>query len=229
MKNNRILYLFIALLTVSLWGCEKEYETVTRVTYFPDITVTGAPIVFSPQNAAYTDQGAKSTENGKEIETKVVSTVNSSVVGSYSVNYSAVNVDGFSASASRKVIIYDPKTSTTDISGNYSGDVMRSGTRGYKGNPVTLTKVNGLNGIYAISDWIAGFYDVGSHYKYGPDYRFVGYIQITSDNKVVLLDMANPWGDPFTSVVGTYDPATKKINYSAKWLTYTFVVDLVKI
>lgn len=227
--KNRISYLLIALLTISLWACEKEYDTVTRITYFPDIVVTGQPVVFSAQNATYTDQGAKSTENGKEITTKVVSTVNSSVIGSYLVNYSAVNVDGFAAEASRKVIIYDPKTSSTDISGQYSGDVMRNGTRGYKGNPIALTKVAGMNGVYAISDWIAGFYDVGTHYKYGPDYRFVGYIQITSENKVVLLDMENPWGDPFISVIGTYDPASKKINYTAKWLTHTFVVDLVKI
>ncbi|MBL7966442.1 MAG: DUF5012 domain-containing protein [Prolixibacteraceae bacterium] len=227
--KNKIVYLLIALLTISLWGCEKEYDTVTRVTYFPDIAITGQPVVFSAQNATYTDQGAKSTENGKEIQTKVVSNVNAAAVGSYSVIYSAVNVDGFSATAQRKVIIYDTKTSTSDISGQYSGDVMRNGTRGYKGNPITLTKVAGTNGIYQISDWISGFYDVGTHYQYGPDYRFVGYIQITSENKVVLLDMSNPWGDPFISVVGTYDPATKKISYTAKWLTHTFVVDLTKV
>lgn len=227
--KNRISYLLIALLTISLWSCEKEYDKVTRITYFPDIVVAGQPVVFSAQNATYTDQGAKSTENGKEITTKVVSTVNSSAIGSYSVNYSAVNVDGFAASASRKVIIYDPKTNASDISGTYSGDVMRNGTRGYKGNPVTLTKVAGMNGIYAISDWIAGFYDVGTHYKYGPDYRFVGYIQITSDNKVVWLDVSNPWEDPFTSVVGNFDPVTQKINYTAMWAGYSFVVTLTKI
>lgn len=226
--KNKIFYLLIALLTISLWGCEKEYDSVTRVTYFPDIAINGQTVVFSAQNATYTDQGAKSTENGKEIQTKVVSNVNSAAVGSYSVVYSAVNVDGFSATAQRKVIVFDTKTSTGDISGTYSGDVMRNGTRGYKGNPIILTKVAGTNGIYEISDWIGGFYDVGTHYQYGPDYRFVGYIQITSENKVVLLDMSNPWGDPFSSVVGTYDPATQKISYSAKWLTYTFVVDLTK-
>lgn len=227
--KNRIFYLLIALFTLSLWGCEKEYDSVTRVTFFPDIVVAGAPIVFSAQGSSYTDAGAKSTENGKDIETKVVSTVNSATIGSYSVNYSAVNVDGFAASASRKVIIYDPKTSTADISGQYSGDVMRNAVRGYKGNPVTLTKVAGMNGIYAISDWIAGFYDVGTHYKYGPDYRFVGYIQVTADNKVVWLDVSNPWNDPFTSVVGTFDPVTQKINYTAMWAGYSFVVDLTKI
>lgn len=227
--KNRLVYLLIVLLILLLGGCKKEYESVSRITFFPDIVVAGAPIVFSVQNVNYTDPGAKSTENGKDIETKVVSDVNTAVVGSYTVAYSAVNVDGFSASASRTVIIYDPKTSTGDISGQYSGDVMRSGVRGYKGNPVGLTKVPGINGVYAISDWIAGFYDVGTHYNYGPDFRFVGYIQINADNKVILLNMSNPWGNPFLSVVGTYDPATKKISYTAKWLTYSFVVDLTKI
>ena len=228
MKNLRIIYLFTVLLAFAFSGCQKEYEELYRVTYFPTIVISGEKTVFSPQNGNYQDVGAKTTENGKEITTKVVSTVNSSVIGSYTVNYSAVNVDGYSASDSRKVMIYDPKTNNVDISGNYSGDVAR-GAREYKGNPITLTKVEGMNGIYTISDWIAGFYDVGTAYKYGPDYRFVGYIQINADNDVVLLDMSNPWGDPFISVIGKYDPATKKISYSAKWSTYTFIVSLTKI
>jgi len=214
-----------------LWGCEKEYEEHYKVTYFPTIQMAGESTTFSAKGVNYQDAGANSTENGVEIETNVVSDVDNSAIGSYSVTYSAVNVDGFSASLVRKVIIYDPNTSSTDISGTYSGGVVRThptlATRQYSGNPITLTKVEGLNGIYMITDWIAGFYDVG--YKYGIDYRFVGYIQINANNQVLLLDMSNPWGEPFISVIGSYDPGTQKINYIAKWLSYTFTVDLTKV
>lgn len=229
MKNLRIIYLLTTLLAFTFWGCEKEFENHYRVTFFPNIVITGEDLVFTPKNADYQDAGANTTENGEEIETKVVSTVNSSVTGSYTVTYSALNVDSFPASKVRTVVVYDANTNATDISGTYSGDVMRSAVRGYKGNPVTLTKVEGMDGIYAISDWIAGFYDVGTHYNYGAAYRFVGLIQINANNEVILLDMANPWNDPFKSVIGTYDPATMKIHYEATWATYTFVVDLTKI
>lgn len=228
MKKLQLVYLVSTLLAFAFGGCDKDYEDHYRVTYFPTIVITGEDLVFIPLNADYQDAGANTTENEVEIETQVASNVNTSEVGSYAVTYSAVNVDGFPATAERKVIVYDPNTNTTDISGTYSGDVMRSEVRGYQGNPVTLTKVEGVDGIYTISDWIAGFYDVGTHYNYGPDYRFVGLMQINANNEVILLDMANPWGDPFDSVAGTFDPATGQINYSAEWVGYNFVVDLTK-
>jgi len=223
MKN---IYVFIAILSLALTSCDKDYEEHYRVTYYPDIVIEGESLVFSPVGETYVDAGANTTENGVEIETKVSSNVDDSAVGSYTVTYSATNVDGYDAEKSRTVIIYDPNTNTTDISGNYSGNVLRNGTRGYNGNPVTLEKVEGMDGIYAISDWIAGFYDVGTHYNYGPDYRFVGYMQINADNEVLLLDMSNPWGDPFNSVTGTYNPTTHVVSYVASWLSYNFVVDL---
>ena len=99
---------------------------------------------------------------------------------------------------------------------------------GYNNIPITLTKVEGLDGIYEISDWIAGFYADGR--AYGAVYRFVGFLQINASNDVILIEMSNPWGDPFDDVIGTYDPITKTISYTANWLdyTYAFVVDLVK-
>lgn len=230
MKSIKITFLLTAILSFLILGCEKEYEDHYRVTFFPEIIMEGEKVVFSPKDGNYQDAGASSTENGEEIETIVTSTVDNSAIGSYSVTYSAVNVDGYAASLVRKVIVYDPNTNATDISGVYTGHVVRThatlATREFTGNPVTLTKVEGMDGIYQITDWIAGFYDAG--YGYGPDYRFVGYIQINSANEVVLLDMSNPWGDPFVSVVGTYDPATNKIDYVAKWLSYTFTIDLTK-
>ena len=228
MKNLRIIYLLSALLAFTFVSCEKEYEDLYSITYFPTIEITGDELVFIPQNGTYEDAGANTTENGVPIETKVESNVNTEAVGSYAVTYSAINVDGYPATKERKVVVYDPNTNATDISGTYSGDVLRDGIRGYKGNPVTITKVEGMEGIYDISDWIAGFYDVGKDYNYGPAYRFVGLMQINANNEVIALDMSNAFGDPFDSVVGTFDPATGNINYSAEWVGYTFVVDLTK-
>jgi hypothetical protein len=114
-----------------------------------------------------------------------------------------------------------------DLSGTYSANVVRNGTNSYSGNPVTLTAVDGVTGIYEISDWIGGYYDVG--YGYGSAYAFTGIMQINGNNEVIELSMSNAWGDPFDSVTGSYDPATGVISYTADWLgKYSFVVDMAK-
>lgn len=228
--KSKILFLLLlsGLAIAGLSGC-KDVTTagVTQITYYPDIVIKGDLITYVAAGSNYTDAGATATENGKAIDVKVSSNVDTSTPGSYSVSYTATNVDGFSKTSKRSVIVYDPKLSTVDLSGTYTANVAR-GSKKYNGNPVTLTavKIPGVTGIYQISDWIGGFYAVG--YNYGSNYAFKGLMQINGNNQVIELSMSNPWGDPFNSVTGTYDPATGTISYSASWLTYVFVVSMTK-
>ncbi len=228
MKYIRKINILLGLLIiVGVTSCEKEYEDVARITYFPDIVITGSEDVFIAAGGSYADEGAKAFENEVEIEVKSSSNVNTDKVGAYTVGYSAENSDGFSKTVSRNVYVYDPSTSSVDHSGTYTANVVRNGGESYTENKVTLTAVPGVGGVYLISDWIAGFYAVGR--GYGSGYAFPGVIQIKGNNEVIEVSMTNAWGDPFDSVVGTYDPATGKINYSAKWIgRYDFVVDMTK-
>lgn len=227
MKHRKYIYILLAALALPFIGCEKKFEDASKITYFADIVINGETLLFSPTGVEYVDAGATATENDVPIEITTTSTVDNSTPGSYSVSYSATNSDGYSKALERTVIIYDADVNSTDISGAYTGNVLRNESEGYSNMPVTLTKVEGLDGIYQISDWISGFYAAGR--GYGGPYSFVGYIQINASNDVVLLGMSNPWGDPFDDVTGSYDPATGTISYTANWLgTYAFVVQLVK-
>ncbi len=229
---NNILVLSV-LVILGFSSCDKDTTAgLTGITYYPDIVMEGEETIYLKLGDTYTDAGASATENGVEIEVEVSSNVDTSIPGSYSVGYTAFNSDGFSKTLYRAIIVYDGNMSTVDLSGEYSGHVIRNNdpAKEYTGNPVTLTplEIEGVTGVYEISDWIAGFYAIG--YGYGSNYVFPGIIQINGDNEVLHLDMSNPWGDPFDSVVGTYDPSTGVIKYDAYWLegTYVFAVDLSK-
>lgn len=227
MKPIKYKYIILAIFAMVIAGCEKEYEDEVRITYFPDFEINGDEILYTPAGTPYADAGAVATENDQEIEVTTTSNVDSNTPGSYTVGYTARNSDGFSKTVERKVVVYDPNVNTTDISGVYNGSVVRNGSEGYSNIPVSLTKVEGLNGIYTISDWISGFYANGRNL--GNSYKFVGLLQINAQNEVILLDMSNPWGDPFDNVTGTYNPATNTISYTANWIQiYAFVVNLVK-
>lgn len=231
MKNKtKILFILVfSLLTFGFAGCEDETTAgFTSITYYPDIVIEGDETVFVPQGENYIDPGAKATENGVPIEVTSSSNLNTEVIGTYFISYTAVNVDGFSKTVRRKVHVYDSNLNTNDFSGTYKANVSRlSGTasESYTNNPVTLTS-SSIPGVYYIDDWIAGFYAIGR--DYGDNYKFKGLIQINGDNEILELDMSNPWGDPFSSVIGSYNPDTGVIAYRAKWSSYTFVVDMVK-
>lgn len=223
----------LGLVILGLSGCKDvTTEGYTGVTYYPTIEIKGDAVVYLPTGANYNDAGADAIENGQPTDVAVSSNLDTTTPGSYSISYTATNADGFSATAKRSIIVYDANMSTTDISGTYSGHVIRNNDpdKEYSGNPVTLTPADipETTGIYKTSDWIAGFYDKG--YGYGSAYMFTGLIQINGDNQVIELSMSNAWSDPFNSVTGTYDPATGIISYSAVWAggKYDFVVDLAK-
>lgn len=228
MKNIIFKSIILFTLVIVFAGCEKEYLDESRITYFADITIAGDETVFIASGSAYDDAGATATENGEPITVNVSSDVDTDTPGSYTVDYAATNSDGFDKTVSRSVIVYDAVggLNQTDFSGTYSANVVRNEAISYEGNTVTLTQI--IPGIYRVSDWIGGFYDQG--YGYGPAYGFVGYMQITESNEIVLLSMSNPWGDPFDN--GAYDtsvdPATSALAWTVSWLGggYVFVVDM---
>ena len=234
MRNKILILLFLgSSLFGGLSSCDDDSTSgLTGITYYPSIEMNGESTVFIAKGDTYTDAGAVAVINGEEVEMTTTSNVNTDEIGVYAVSYSATNSDGFSTNASRDVYVYDPNVSTEDISGTYTANVTRTdngtgATASYSGNPVTLTST-GVSGLYAISDWIGGYYDVG--YDYGSAYAFDGYIQINADNNVIEISMNNAWDYPFGEVVGTYNSITGIISYTATWSddTYTFAVNMSK-
>jgi len=139
-----------------------------------------------------------------------------------------MNVDGFSSSTERTVIIYDPVAPATDLGGNYSSNVRRiAPTLAFTDLQVSIEKL--APGFFFVSYFIGGYYDQGR--VFGPPYAVYGYFKLNADNPITLVSSQNIGGfggthDDLTN--GKYDPATQTLTWDAFYLTYDFSVTLVK-
>jgi hypothetical protein len=231
------IYHIIALMLVAfaISGCEKELtsEGVSKLTYYVTFELTGGTSYLSPLGTPFVDPGYKAMEGSTDVTDKVTveGTVDANTVGLYDLTYSATNVDGFPASETRTVIVYDPAAPATDLSGNYLSDVSRpSPPRSFTGLSVTISKV--APGVFYVSDLLGGFYDQGANYMYGPLYALTGYIQLNTDNTLSYISSYNAaWGDSANSFTnGVFNPATKglswKVNYTSSNYNYNVTLTL---
>lgn len=134
---------------------------ISRITYYANITVTGGPSISIVQNTAFTDPGVKAEAGGQDIPVITTGAVDATQVGIYALNYSAVNSDGYSSSASRTVyVIPSAEVPGVDLSGEY----MTTG-----GTPnATITKV--APGVYFTTNcWGNGSAAIISAYFFCPD------------------------------------------------------------
>ncbi len=120
--------LIIALIAF-LSSCNKEefHNTdekvgISRVTFFPSLSINGDQYMAVPVGGIYTELGASAEEKGAEIPVTTSGTVDTQTPGVYTLVYSAVNKDGFPASLTRTVAVYETAEDaiTNDFSGNYA-------------------------------------------------------------------------------------------------------------
>ncbi|WP_461641730.1 immunoglobulin-like domain-containing protein [Labilibaculum euxinus] len=145
---KRLLYIPIFLLFITLFSAcdDKETEGISRVTFFPILTMSGDEIIVLNVGDTYTEAGVTATTGENEIDVTIDGNVNATVPGIYQINYVAFNEDGFSATALRQVIVQDlASIAGTDFTGTYK--------RTFYGTP--------KNGGF--SEWVAG--DVAGLYK----------------------------------------------------------------
>ena len=110
---------------------------ISKVTYFANITLTGKSVMSIIKGNSFTDPGVKAEAGGKDIPVTTTGSVNSDEVGLYTLNYSAVNADGFSSSSSRIVVVIpSAEVPGVDLSGTY--DAVPVGTTP---GPATISKV----------------------------------------------------------------------------------------
>lgn len=237
MKNIVILS-FLAI--VFLASCTQkdiiennEQVGISKITYYITFNLNEGTTVVFPKGSAYVDPGyvAMEAKNDVTSKVKVEGTVDGNKVGLYTLTYSAVNSDGYSSSTRRTVIIYDPAAPATDLGGDYKSSVQRvSPARNFSGLDVSIEKL--APGFFYVSDFLGGFYDQGSSYKYGPGYAMTGYIQLNADNTITLVSsFLTGWGDSLNKLTNAvYDPATKNISWDAFYTAtnYDFKVVLVK-
>jgi hypothetical protein len=122
MKN---IFIAILLLSVTLISCEKEDSgNVSKVTYYPTITLNGDRTVFVNKGGVYNELGAVALAGTQNLKLTTTGSVDTNTIGVYEISYSALNDDGFPAKKSRKVVIISPTPSSIDLSGTF----IRNGT-----------------------------------------------------------------------------------------------------
>jgi hypothetical protein len=125
----------------------------------------------------------KATIGEDEVATEVSGTVDSNAPGRYPVVYTATNPDGFSRSITRQVVVYDPATDATDLSGKY--------TRLATGVTATVIKIG--PSTYHIDD--AG--------GYGSNFLDVIFVHTQGNELVIPQQVAPASNITVESIAGT--------------------------
>ena len=199
-------------LTLVAVSCEKTTEGLTGITYYPVITLNGDyGVVYL--GGAYEDPGCVAIMNGEDVTSQVTvsNNIDPNQIGEYSVTYSVVNEQGFSATAARTVYV----VLEDSIENIYFAVVNGSIDGG------TVYVLDNGDGTYHVTDVCGGFY---SYYRY-PGYDAYGYdfyaeanFSIGSDGKITQVGDANDWffgdpEDPTSMGNGVFDATTRSFSW----------------
>lgn len=219
------LYSVAALWSVgALTSCNdgNDMLTDTRVTQYAQIQLLGDEEVELQAGDQWTDPGVTATIAGQDVSdrVKVSGHASANEGGINSITYTVTNDDGFSASASRTVYVYDKANfqSAYRATSSYGG-------RTFSGNPVSICKAGSDAGVYHISDALGGFYAFGRYPQYlgssyswadgyilntSYDFSLGAYLRLADDGSVELLEYDEWYWTPDapTLVSGSYDAAT---------------------
>ena len=146
-KINYIIGIF--LLAMLSTACDKDSEGISFQTDYPVLTMTGDALIVINKGDAYTEPGIVAMIGDEETEITTVGSVDPNTPNIYKIDYSAVNADGFSASATRYVIVMDPATTAgNDFTGTYE--------RTFYGSPRSGTfsdwELTSTPGVYTVTD-----------------------------------------------------------------------------
>lgn len=232
--KRKLVYFIVALLAiVSLAGCgSDDSEGVTRITYYPTITLEGASTLYVDKGSTWEEPGYSSTLNGEDVTSKVTvtGTVDTSKSGIYTLTYTTMtNSDGYNASATRKVIVLDK---SDPIEGVWKASA--ASYRTYDGATATLGSdyeiliLNHGDGTYYVSDLFGGWYDQRA--GYGSSYACTGYVTIANGEVNLVSSSVAGWGDSLVGLTdGTYDASTNTISYDAEYVSSMhFYITLTK-
>lgn len=240
MKKIYLFGLIMALGLVGLTSCDgNDNLTDSRLTYYAVLDMQGDDFIAVPVGTSYTDPGCKGTLNGEDITDKImidgVEDVDVNQLGFYTITYSALGSDGYPASVSRTVCVYDPEV-TVDMDGTYQTDMSNtlygpnktpfSAYAAHYGNTsqcvgITFTEI--VPGIYAVNDLLGGWY--WQIRGYGTNYAMTGYVSVNNDCEIELLDSyLRGWGDSLDYIENAkFDPDNGQISYSLSYASQIFM------
>ncbi|TDD96266.1 immunoglobulin-like domain-containing protein [Flavobacterium cellulosilyticum] len=222
-----------------------DTDNVSRITYFPVFTISGANPFFVLLGTPYTDPGAVAKAGSTVIthttaalgKYRGTTSLDTNKVDEYFVTYSAKNADGFVGSGSRKVIVYKNGDLINSIEGLYTSTVARNGvTPGSTYIDIKYIYIwKNTDGTYQISDAFGGWYEygraIGSSETPGGT---INAINITTNN---FTFPGNPLTNKYFGGVAkitdlTVNAATKTLVLTCTWTAptaYTFVSTLKQV
>lgn len=228
MKKIFYCILMGGLLLGTTTSCEDSVEDLSKVTYFAELNLKGDDFVKISLGETYTEPGYEATENGEDISdrVKVTGNVDNTTTGFYNLVYSVANVDGFSVSKSRQVMVVDPD----HFAGAYQGESQTS-TRYYTGAPIFITENS--DGTYLIDDLLGGlqFYGLNPGFEPMYDFHAEAKVKLNDDNTLSLLEVGNWY---FASQLtlslteGKYNPETGVVTMTVDYGGTPLSVTLTK-
>lgn len=241
MKKTILYSMMLGMSVLGFTACNDDEDQLTdsRLTYYVNLELQGDEMLLVPVGTTFNDPGCKATLAGEDYSANVkvsgASDVDVNEVGFYDITYSAVNSDGFPASVSRTVVVYDP-TVTASIAGTYSTDMAaslygtakatfadRAAAYGNTSQCTGITFTEFVPGIFYCNDLLGGWYD--QIRAYGANYAMTGYVCLNADNTISLLSSyIKGWGDGLDYIDGgVYDPATGQVSYSLSYAGQIFM------
>lgn len=246
MKLNKTIKISSVIAGLLLqYSCSSDYDTfgVSQVTNYPILQVLGDNPMLVQLGANFTDPGVNATESGLPIDftTKYTgiyrgeNSLNTSIADKYVATYTAVNKDGFSASATRNIFVYKTGDFVNSIEGLYKSKVTRTPSQGSVGANTELKYVliwKNSDNTYEVSDAIGGYYDIGR--AYGATYAARGLKINYQSGQASVASQPNAGVGTFGGNLSinnlTVNSTNKTIIISSTWDSgYNFVSTLTQV
>lgn len=173
----------IAIVLIGLSSCSLEDPIESTVTFYPQVELIGDDVMLVEQGTVFADPGILATVNDEEIEYETSGSVDASTPGQYVLSYSAFNEDGFAATVSRTVFVYEDNGT---IAGFWEGS-SSNGT----GFPVLISTTSDPN-TFEITDILVGHYEYGVNY--GPNYAAPSTITVSGGTSISSPGGTNGFG-----------------------------------
>lgn len=229
MNMKRLIYsLLICLGVITFTSCEKTSDDISKVTHFASLELKGDDVMKIKLNEVYTEPGYTASEGNEDItdNVKITGAVDNTKSDIYTLVYSVANVDGFSVSQSRRVLV-----AASTFASAYFGET-KAGTRHYVNAPIQITDKG--DGTYEINDIMGGFqfYGLNPSFADAYDLKAEAIIKLEANNTISMVKLGT-WAPEVGVTVlalnsGSYDPATGAINLSLKYNTSELLVTLTK-
>ncbi len=227
MKKIFLYGFLMGLASLSLTSCNDDEDQLSdsRVTNYVLLTLNGDQIMYVDANSTFNDPGCKAELAGEDVTSQVQanSNVNTGEIGPYSVEYKAVNPDGFWASTTRTVYVGTPLVGSV-MPGSFR--LSKSGAKvSWSGYDIDM--LTDGEGLYWVEDLMGGYYEQRA--GYGDAYSMKGWLKVEPDNTVTFVKGGNVvgWGDAYDEFLnGVYDPEANTISYDVVYAGMHFNVIL---